>query len=111
MAFVGAARASVDAAVSFYGMGIAEHADEFGKVECPVHLHYGMKDPHIPLAEVDAVKLAAKGCSPIEIFCYPDAGHSFFNPIRPAYHAASAKIAGERLEALIERVFAATAPA
>ena len=106
MAFVAATRAKVDAAVSFYGMGIAHHAAEFGGVQCPVHLHYGMKDPHIPLTEVDEVKKAAQGRSSIEIYCYPEAGHSFFNPIRPAYHAASAKIAGERLDALIERVFA-----
>jgi carboxymethylenebutenolidase len=111
MAFVAAARAHVDAAVSFYGMGITEHAAEFGKVKCPVHLHYGMKDPHIPPAEVDTVKQAARGNPAIEIFCYPEAGHSFFNPIRPTFHAASAKLAGERLDALIERVFAATAPA
>ena len=36
-----------------------------------------------------------------------EAGHSFFNPIRPGYHAASAEAAGERLEALIERTFVA----
>jgi dienelactone hydrolase len=46
----------------------------------------------------------------IEIFRYAEAGHSFFNPIRPGYHAASAKLAGERLDALIERTLAA-APA
>ncbi len=110
MAFVAAARAGVDAAVSFYGMGIAKHDAEFGRVTCPVHLHYGLKDPHIPRPEIDAVTKAAERRPNIEIFIYPDAGHSFFNPIRPGYHAASAKIAGERLEALIERTFAA-APA
>jgi carboxymethylenebutenolidase len=110
MAFVAAARAGVDAAVSFYGMGIAKHETEFGRVTCPVHLHYGLKDPHIPQPEIDAVTKAAERRPNIEIFIYPDAGHSFFNPIRPGYHAASAKIAGKRLEALIERTFAA-APA
>jgi carboxymethylenebutenolidase len=110
MAFVAAARANVDAAVSFYGMGIGKHQNEFGGVTCPVHLHYGLKDIHIPQPEVDAVIKAAKPRPNIEIFCYPEAGHSFFNPIRPGYHAASAKAAGERLEALIERTFAA-APA
>jgi carboxymethylenebutenolidase len=106
MAFVAAARANVDAAVSFYGMGIAKHEAEFDRVICPVHLHYGLKDPHIPQQEVDAVTRAAKQRPNIEIFIYPDAGHSFFNPIRPGFHAASAKIAGERLEALIARAFA-----
>jgi carboxymethylenebutenolidase len=104
MAFVAAARAGVDAAVSFYGMGIAKHADEFGAVQCPVHLHYGLKDPHIPQPEVDEVMRLAHGRPNIEVFLYADAGHSFFNPIRPGYHAASAKVAGARLEALIERV-------
>jgi carboxymethylenebutenolidase len=107
MAFVAAARADVDAAVSFYGMGIAKHDAEFGQVNCPVQLHYGLKDPHIPRPEIDAVTGAAAHRSNIEIFLYADAGHSFFNPIRPGYHAASAKLAGERLDALIERTFAA----
>jgi carboxymethylenebutenolidase len=107
MAFVAAARANVDAAVSFYGMGIAKHDAEFGRVACPVHLHYGLKDIHIPQPEVDRVIEAAQPRPNIEVFCYPDAGHSFFNPIRPGYHAASAKLAGERLEALIERTLAA----
>jgi carboxymethylenebutenolidase len=110
MAFVAAARAKVDAAVSFYGMGIAKHAAEFGRVTCPVHLHYGLNDPHIPRPEIDAVTKAAERWPNIEIFIYPDAGHSFFNPIRPGHHAASAKLAGERLDALLERTFAA-APA
>lgn len=107
MAFIAAARAGVDAAASFYGLGIAKHVAEFDAVKCPVQLHYGLKDPHIPQSEIDAVALAARGRPTIEIFLYPEAGHSFFNPIRPAYHAASAKLAGARLEALIARVFAA----
>src|SRR5579862_6534237 len=106
MAFVAAARAGVDAAVSFYGMGIAKHDAEFAQVNCPVQLHYGLKDPHIPQPEIDAVTRAAAPRPNIEIFLYAEAGHSFFNPIRPGYHAASAKLAGERLEALINRIFA-----
>jgi carboxymethylenebutenolidase len=110
MAFVAAARAGVDAAVSFYGMGIAKHDAEFAHVNCPVQLHYGLQDPHIPRPEIDAVTGAAAQRPHIEIFLYAEAGHSFFNPIRPGYHAASAKLAGKRLDALIERIFAA-APA
>jgi carboxymethylenebutenolidase len=110
MAFVAAARAGVEAAVSFYGMGIAKHDAEFAHVNCPVQLHYGLKDPHIPRPEIDAVMRAAAQRPNIEIFLYAEAGHSFFNPIRPGYHAASAKLAGKRLDVLIERIFAA-APA
>jgi carboxymethylenebutenolidase len=94
MAFVAAARAGVDAAVSFYGMGIAKHDAEFAQVNSP-------------RPEIDAVTHAAARRPNIEIFLYAEAGHSFFNPIRPGYHAASAKLAGERLDALTERIFAA----
>ena len=110
MAFVAAARADVDAAVSFYGMGIAKHDAEFAGVTCPVQLHYGLNDPHIPRLEIDAVTRAAAQRPNVEIFLYAEAGHSFFNPIRPGYHAASAKLAGERLDALIGRIVA-VAPA
>jgi carboxymethylenebutenolidase len=71
MAFVAAARAKVDAAVSFYGMGIAQHAAEFAEVACPVQLHYGMKDPHIPAAEVDEVKQAARKILRSKFFATP----------------------------------------
>jgi carboxymethylenebutenolidase len=111
MAFVAAARAGVDAAVSFYGMGIAKHAAEFAAVQCPVHLHYGLKDPHIPRAEVDAVMQLAERRRNIEIFLYEDAGHSFFNPIRPGYHPDSAKRAGQRLGALLDRICPVSATA
>jgi dienelactone hydrolase len=73
-----------------------------------VQLHYGLKDPHIPRPEIDAVTRTAAQRPNIDIFLYAEAGHSFFNPIRPAYHAASAKLAGERLNALIERILVAT---
>ena len=57
-----------------------------------------------------AVTRAAAQRSNIEIFLYAEAGHSFFNPIRPGYHAASAKLAGKRLDALVDLTLA-TAPA
>jgi carboxymethylenebutenolidase len=110
MAFVAAARAGVDAAASFCGMGIAKHDAEFAQVTCPVQLHCGLKDPHIPRPEIDAVTRAAAQRPNIEIFLYAEAGHSFLNPIRPGFHAASAELAGERLDALIERTLVA-APA
>jgi dienelactone hydrolase len=52
------------------------------------------------------VTRAAAQWSNIEIYLYAEAGHSFFNPIRPGFHATSAKLAGERLDALTERIFA-----
>ena len=37
----------------------------------------------------------------VEVFLYPDAGHSFANPVRPTYDAAAAKLAFDRIDAMV----------
>ena len=73
-------------------------------MECPVHLHYGLKDPHIPQSEIDTVMQAARGRPSIEVLLYPDAGHSFFNKVRPTYDPAAAALAATRIDALLAAV-------
>ena len=107
MAFLAAARAGVDGAVSLYGLGIARHVDEFGAVRCPVQLHYGLQDPHVPQQEIDTVARAAQGHPSIELHLYPDAGHSFANPVRPTYDAAAAQLAASRIDRLLGEMQAA----
>lgn len=102
MAFIAAARGAVDAAVSFYALGIPHHLDEIGAISCPVQLHYGLADQHIPLEEIRAVEAACAAAPTVETYLYEGAGHSFYNPVRPGYHAVSAELAHERLAALFE---------
>jgi carboxymethylenebutenolidase len=102
LAFLAAARAGVDAAVSFYALGISRHLDEVAGISCPVQLHYGANDEHVPAAEIDAVAAAARANPRIETLLYPGVGHSFFNPVRPTYDAAAAALAEQRLARLLE---------
>ncbi len=97
-AYLCAARCNVDAAASLYGLGISQHLSEAGNVKCPLQLHYGLKDEHVPQQEVDTVSEGVRGNSSIEVFLYPGAGHSFANPIRPTYDAAAAELAHRRIE-------------
>ena len=60
-AFIAATRCGVDAAVSLYGLGISQHLAEAGNARCPVQLHYGLKDQHIPREEIDAVSAGVRG--------------------------------------------------
>ena len=103
-AFLAAARCGVDAAASLYGLGISQHLPEAGNARCPVQLHYGLKDQHIPREEIDAVSAGVRGQPNIEVLLYPEAGHSFANPVRPTYDAAAAKLADERIEAMLQRL-------
>jgi carboxymethylenebutenolidase len=103
-AFLAAVRCGVDAAASLYGLGVSEHVGEIGNARGPLQLHYGLKDEHVPRAEIDAVAAGLRGWPNVEVFLYPEAGHSFANPVRPTYDAAAAKLAGERIAAMLEAI-------
>lgn len=80
------------AAVGFYGGGVAANKDL--KPRCPVQLHFGAKDPHIPLKDVEQVPAVHPE---VQVFTYPDADHGFFCDARGSFHAESARIAHDRL--------------
>ena len=106
IAFMAASRADVDAAVALYGLHISRHLDELEDIKCPVQIHYGLRDQHIPREEIDAVSegVAAHAGPPIEVLLYPEAGHSFFNHVRPTFDPAAKALAAERIEKLLARV-------
>ena len=96
-----AARCAVDGAAALYGLGISEHLDELDRVTCRLQLHYGLRDQHVPRQEIDTVAASVRGRPAVEVFLSPGAGHSFANPVRPTYDPAAAKLAGERIEAML----------
>lgn len=87
IAWLTACRFNVDAAVGYYGGYIAQHASE--KPKCPVMLHFGKKDAHIPMEAVDKIKAAHPE---VPVYLY-DAGHGFNCDARSSYDPASAKLA------------------
>jgi carboxymethylenebutenolidase len=98
IAFLGAARAGLNAGIGLYALGIAKHLDEVRSMTVPMQLHYGLSDEHIPKSEIDAVSAAAAGNDKVEIQLYAGAGHGFFNRTNSpddikAVEAASAHIA------------------
>jgi carboxymethylenebutenolidase len=77
-------------AVCYYGGMIAKNADEKPKV--PTQMHFGEKDEHIPMSDVELIRSKRPEC---EIYVYP-AGHGFSCDERGSYHEPSAKLAMER---------------
>jgi carboxymethylenebutenolidase len=104
MAFLSAARLPFDAAVCFYGGGIEQHLDEAAKIRCPMLLHFGGKDDHIPPAAVDKIRKAFAGRPDVSIHVYPDAGHGFYIPGRGSYRKPSALMAHSPTIALLRQV-------
>jgi carboxymethylenebutenolidase len=109
LAFVAAARSGppgrgVDAAIGLYGLNISKHLGEVAAIKVPTHLHYGDKDQHVPLAEIAAVAKGTAANPKITIYRYAEAGHSFFNKVRPTYDPAAAAVAATRIDALLAAV-------
>jgi len=96
---VWAAAANCDglaAGSSYYGSRVKDTAAL--ALKCPVIVHLGRKDAHIPADEVEAAVKAAHPDTPVYI--YENSGHGFNNDGRPDSDPADAKLARERSLAL-----------
>ena len=78
------------AAVGYYGGNIAKSLDRRPKV--PLILHFGEKDAHIPMSDVDKIKAALPD---VPVYAYP-ADHGFNCDARGSYDKPSATQALER---------------
>lgn len=86
-----------DAAVGWYGTGIA--ADLDARLNCPVQLHYGDKDHAIPLEDALKVRDARPD---VAVFIY-DAGHGFGCTERASHVEPAATLAWQRSLAFFDR--------
>lgn len=94
LAWVGAAQLpGLSAAVGYYGGGLLGLTEL--QPHCPVMLHFGARDAHIPVAQVQAF---AASRPEIPVFVY-EADHGFNCDARASYDAAAAHLAQERTSA------------
>ncbi|MSR14796.1 MAG: dienelactone hydrolase family protein [Gammaproteobacteria bacterium] len=89
---------NVAAASAYYGGGIATQATRLPR--CPVMMHFGERDAHIPMSDVETIR---KAQPTVQIFVY-DADHGFNCDERASYDSASALTAKERTLAFFDKV-------
>ena len=87
----------VSAASSYYGGGVAGEVDRTAR--CPVMMHFGELDAHIPMSDVDKVRAAQPD---VEVFVYA-ADHGFNCDHRGSYDQAAAELARSRTLEHFER--------
>jgi carboxymethylenebutenolidase len=91
LAWLASTRLHPAAAVCYYGGQIARYAAE--QPRCPIMLHFGGKDKHIPASEIHKIEQAHPG---LPIFIYEHAGHGFNCDQRPDFDSNAASIARQR---------------
>jgi carboxymethylenebutenolidase len=105
LAYLAAARAGVDCAVGYYGVGIEGHLNEKDKIRCPMVLHIAGEDKYVPKEAQEQIKADLSAGRPdVEIIVYPGQDPR----LRPHHgrplQQAAADMAHSRSIALFRRV-------
>jgi carboxymethylenebutenolidase len=78
LAYLMATRSNVNAAVSYYGVGIQNHLSEAPNIRCPLLLHIGGADPLCPPeAQAKIITSLQPRAERVTIATYEGAGHAF----------------------------------
>lgn len=103
MAWLTAARTSVDCAVSYYGVGIEGHLDEADKVTVPTILHIAEADGFVPPEAQEQIIAMAEPKNHIDIYVYPGCDHAFATPGRDSHNKPAELMAYSRSLALYRK--------
>ncbi|CAB3707661.1 Carboxymethylenebutenolidase [Achromobacter deleyi] len=103
LAFRAAATLDIDAAVTFYGVGVEAHLDEADRLACPLMLHYGGRDRYAPPAAVDQIEAALPPAPLAVLHRYPEADHGFYT----RGGGMDADIAHERTQRFLQQALGA----
>jgi carboxymethylenebutenolidase len=90
MSWLSACRLTPDAAIAYYAGRIEQFKEE--QPNCPVMLHFGRQDSHIPLAAVEAFRAAHRDL-PLHLY---EAGHGFACDQRDSFDVAARDLAWRR---------------
>lgn len=106
LAFMTAARTDIDAAVSYYGVGLDGRVAEAEKLSKPLMLHIAEEDRFVPKPAQAVILAALKDQKLIEIHTYPGCDHAFAREGGQHYNEAAAKLAGGRTLTFFQKTLA-----
>jgi carboxymethylenebutenolidase len=101
MAFLTAARSTVDAAVDYYGEGTENYLAEAGAVHVPMLIHLAEEDEFISNDAQASIKAAFAGNSHVEIYGYSGCNHAFARQAGKHYDVNATRLASERTLAFL----------
>lgn len=94
----GAKVGNASAVISFYGVKLDENIAQIKGMSCPVSIHVGDDDAHIPMETVRLLQSELEGSKAAEVVVYPGAKHGFFNKLRSdVFDADAAQKAWDRV--------------
>lgn len=101
LAFLAWLRLPIDAAVSYYGVGLGADLDEVRPQRAPLLLHIGGTDPLCLPEARHRIPSALGGAENVHTEIYPDQGHAFARRGGDTYDGVAAAMADTRTAALL----------
>lgn len=80
-----AIRSEPDAAVAYYGSGVADLLVDADEIHCPMKFIYGGDDPFLPREQVDACVARFVDNDEVEVEIFEGSGHAFDNFLAPQF--------------------------
>jgi carboxymethylenebutenolidase len=96
LAFLMACRSDVDAAVSYYGVMLADHLGEVGNIKKPLLMHVATEDKFVPKDAQAKVKAAVATNPHVTLHEYQGNDHAFARVGGEHYDKAAADLANGR---------------
>ncbi len=101
MAFLTAARETIDAAVAYHGGDTESYLGEAGAIAAPMLMHLAEEDEFISKEAQAKIKAALADKPNVEIYSYPGCNHAFARHTGVHYDAAAAAKANGRTWAFL----------
>ncbi len=103
LSFVSAARAGVDSAVSYYGVGLDKYFDLLQDITCPLLFHFAENDESISIPTFNKIKNKFCKKKDVRIILHKDVSHGFNCWKRESWNQTAAATArGQTLVHLME---------
>jgi len=93
LAYLMAARTKLDAAVSYYGVGIQNGLDDAGNIHVPLLLHIAADDQLCPPPAQEEIRRVLGAVQGVTIHTHAGVGHAFARRGSAAYKAQAARTA------------------
>lgn len=101
MAWLMASRSDVEAAVSYYGVGLDQMLDEVHDIRMPLMLHIAELDPYVPPPVREKILKSISRNKVISAHVYDGVDHAFARPNGQKFNAEAAALANKRTEAFL----------
>jgi len=103
LAYLTAAQGEVAASVCYYAIDMEDHFDVLDRIEAPLVVHLGDRDPYVKPGAFELIEKTLRGRPKTTFHAYPGIGHGFASKGSKNYNPAASSLAWSRTMDALKR--------